>query len=180
MLLCQFFVLAGNRFWFYILMYLEYNTVVVLCCFLVLTGNSFLCYVSTQCTIQLCGCVSFLVMAGNSSLQSEGTATRDQVTLRRLCYASVTKAEVKVTSFEKLELLSATLHICKSMRLKSDLQSEDRGACQHRDPCSSDLDPDLSYFNLHPDPSSFNLDPDLSCFNLDHQIISPKYHEIPL
>ncbi len=27
--LCQFLVLAGNRFWFYILMYLEYNTVVV-------------------------------------------------------------------------------------------------------------------------------------------------------
>jgi hypothetical protein len=33
-LLCQFFVLAGNRFWFYILlMYLEYHTVVVLCYF---------------------------------------------------------------------------------------------------------------------------------------------------
>ena len=30
-LLCQFLVLAGNRFWFYILMYIEYNTVVVLC-----------------------------------------------------------------------------------------------------------------------------------------------------
>jgi hypothetical protein len=30
-LLCQFLVLAGNRFWFYILMYLEYNAVVVLC-----------------------------------------------------------------------------------------------------------------------------------------------------
>ncbi len=30
-LLCQFFVLAGNRFWFYILlMYLEYHTIVVL------------------------------------------------------------------------------------------------------------------------------------------------------
>ncbi len=29
--LCQFLVLVGNRFWFYILMYLEYNTVVVLC-----------------------------------------------------------------------------------------------------------------------------------------------------
>ncbi len=28
--LCQFLVLAGNRFWFYILMYLEYNTIVVL------------------------------------------------------------------------------------------------------------------------------------------------------
>jgi hypothetical protein len=27
--LCQFLVLAGNRFWFYILVYLEYNTVVV-------------------------------------------------------------------------------------------------------------------------------------------------------
>ncbi len=30
-LLCQFLVLAGNRFWFYIITYLEYNTVVVLC-----------------------------------------------------------------------------------------------------------------------------------------------------
>ncbi len=31
-LLCQCFVLAINRFWFYILlMYLEYHTVVVLC-----------------------------------------------------------------------------------------------------------------------------------------------------
>ncbi len=34
MLLCQFFVLAGNRFWSYILLiYLEYHTVVVLCLF---------------------------------------------------------------------------------------------------------------------------------------------------
>ncbi len=64
---CQFLVLAGNRFWFYLLMYLEYNTVVVLCQFLVLAGNSFWCYVRTQCTIQLCGCVSFLVVTGNSS-----------------------------------------------------------------------------------------------------------------
>jgi hypothetical protein len=31
MLLCQFLVLAGNRFGFYILLYLEYNTVVILC-----------------------------------------------------------------------------------------------------------------------------------------------------
>ncbi len=31
-LLCQCFILAGSRFWFYILlMYLEYHTVVVLC-----------------------------------------------------------------------------------------------------------------------------------------------------
>jgi hypothetical protein len=30
-LLCQFLVLAGNRFWFYTLIYLKYNTVVVLC-----------------------------------------------------------------------------------------------------------------------------------------------------
>jgi hypothetical protein len=29
--LCQFLVLAGNRFWLYILLYLEYNTVVVSC-----------------------------------------------------------------------------------------------------------------------------------------------------
>ncbi len=73
MLLCQFLVLAGNRFWCYILMYLEYIIVVVLCLvFLVLAGNSFLCYVSTFCTIQLCGCVSFSVMAENSS-QNENT-----------------------------------------------------------------------------------------------------------
>ncbi len=39
--LCQFLVLAGNRFWFYILMYLEYNAIVVLCYFLVLAGNSY-------------------------------------------------------------------------------------------------------------------------------------------
>ncbi len=39
-LLCQFLVLVRNRFWFYILMYLEYNTVVVLCYFLVLAGNT--------------------------------------------------------------------------------------------------------------------------------------------
>ncbi len=31
--------------------------------FFVLAGNSFW-YVRTQCTIQLCGCVSFLVVAG--------------------------------------------------------------------------------------------------------------------
>jgi hypothetical protein len=30
-LLCQFFALVRNMVWFYILMYLEYNTVVVLC-----------------------------------------------------------------------------------------------------------------------------------------------------
>ncbi len=30
-LLCQFLVLVGNRFWCYILTYLEYNTVVALC-----------------------------------------------------------------------------------------------------------------------------------------------------
>ncbi len=75
-------------FWFwleigfgYILMYLEYHTVLVLCqflcfwreivfgtyvltiqllccvSFLVLAGNGFWCYLRTECTIQLCGCV---------------------------------------------------------------------------------------------------------------------------
>ncbi len=46
-LLCQFLVLAGNRFWFYILTGLEYNTVVALCQFLVLAGNIFWCYIRT-------------------------------------------------------------------------------------------------------------------------------------
>ncbi len=41
MLLCQFLVLGGNRFWFYILMYLEYNTVVRLCQFFGCGGKYF-------------------------------------------------------------------------------------------------------------------------------------------
>jgi hypothetical protein len=53
-------------------MYLEYNIVVVLCWFFVLAGNCFWCYIRTSCTIQLCGCVSFLVVAGNRS-QNENT-----------------------------------------------------------------------------------------------------------
>ena len=69
--LCQFLVLAGNRFWFtYSCRYLEYNTVVVLCqifgCgrkqFLVL--RTYLVY-----NVQLCCCVGFFVVAGNSSYQ---------------------------------------------------------------------------------------------------------------
>ena len=88
-LLCQFFVLVGNRFvlrstimlrccvqffWFWretvfgvlYLWYLLYNTVVQLCQFLVLVGNGFdFTYLRTQSTIQLWCCVSFLVLAGN-------------------------------------------------------------------------------------------------------------------
>ncbi len=41
-LLCQFLVLAGNRFLFYILTQLEYNTVVVLCQFFGSGGKQFL------------------------------------------------------------------------------------------------------------------------------------------
>ena len=54
MLLCQFLVLAGNRFWFYILlMYLEYHTVVVLCLvFLVLARNSFRCFIHMVLIVQ--------------------------------------------------------------------------------------------------------------------------------
>jgi hypothetical protein len=46
--LCQFLVLAGNKFWFYVFMYLEFNK--KLWChvsFLVLVGNSFWCYIRT-------------------------------------------------------------------------------------------------------------------------------------
>ncbi len=32
--------------------------------FLILAGNSFWCYLRTQCTIQLCGCGIFFVVAG--------------------------------------------------------------------------------------------------------------------
>ncbi len=47
-LLCQFLVLVGNRFWLYILL-CTWSTVQLWCCvsFLVLAGNSFWCYVCT-------------------------------------------------------------------------------------------------------------------------------------
>ncbi len=56
-----------GRFWLKILYYyvlgVPYSCGVVLV-FLVLAGNRFCCYVRTWCTIQLCGCVSFSVVAG--------------------------------------------------------------------------------------------------------------------
>ncbi len=56
-LLCQFFVLAGNRFWFYILlMYLEYHTVVVLCWFFwfwreIIFGVTYVLSVQYSCAV---------------------------------------------------------------------------------------------------------------------------------
>ncbi len=68
-LLCQYLVLVGNRFQFYILhiyvVRVQYSWNVGLV-FFNLAGNSFWCYLRTYCTIQLCNCVSFLVVAGNS------------------------------------------------------------------------------------------------------------------
>ncbi len=69
MLLCHFFVLAGNRFWFYILfMYLEYHTVVVLCYFFwfwweIVFGVNYVLSVQYSCAV-----VSFFfVVAGKLS-----------------------------------------------------------------------------------------------------------------
>ena len=75
-LLCQFLVLVGYRFWFYILTYLEYNTVVALCQFFGSGGKQFLVYVRTQCTIQMCGCVSFSVVAGKFYYDRKKSSSR--------------------------------------------------------------------------------------------------------
>ncbi len=48
---------------YYYVLGVPYSCGVVLV-FLVLAGNSFWCFVRTQCTIQLCGCVNFVVVAG--------------------------------------------------------------------------------------------------------------------
>ncbi len=56
-LLCQSLVLVGNRLWFYILMYLKYNTVVVLCQFFGSGGKQFLVLRMTlvyNTVVQLC------------------------------------------------------------------------------------------------------------------------------
>ncbi len=71
---CQFFVMVGNRFWFYILlMYLEYHTVVVLCQFFWF-WREIVFDVTYILSVQYsCGVVSiFLVVSGNSS-QNEST-----------------------------------------------------------------------------------------------------------
>ena len=43
--------------------------------FLVLAGHSFWCYVHTNCTIQLCSCVIFFVVAGKLILYEYLTVT---------------------------------------------------------------------------------------------------------
>jgi hypothetical protein len=68
-LLCQFLVLVGNRF----LVLLTYVLRVQYSCGVVLVFWFWreivfgVTYVLSVCTIQLCGCVSFLVVAENSS-----------------------------------------------------------------------------------------------------------------
>jgi hypothetical protein len=61
-LLCQFYVLAGNRLWFYILlMYLGIRSIKLWCCvvFFGSGGKLFLVFhtYGTYCIIQFCGCV---------------------------------------------------------------------------------------------------------------------------
>ncbi len=61
-----FWFLAGNRFWFYILTYLEYNTVVALCWFFGSGRKYFLVlhtYLVYNTLARLC---QFLVVAGHS------------------------------------------------------------------------------------------------------------------
>ncbi len=83
--------------------------------FLVLAGNSFCRYVCTQCTIQLCGCVSFLVMAGNvittgkksSSHLSGGCAiviTAGKKSSRRDFYAKSSVSNLNVTNLYQFQL----------------------------------------------------------------------------
>ncbi len=94
---CVSFFGSGGKQFLVLRTYLEYNTVVRLChffccgrkinfvriflfnpnflLFLVLAGNSFWCYIHTQCTIQLCGCVSFFVVAGKLILYKYVTVT---------------------------------------------------------------------------------------------------------
>ena len=64
-----FLVLAGNRFWCYIFTYFEYNTVVAFFWFWREINFGLTYVLSAQ---YLCGCVSFLVVAENSS-QNENT-----------------------------------------------------------------------------------------------------------
>jgi hypothetical protein len=65
--LCQFLVLAGNAG--------TRSTLFSGGLFWDRAGNSFWCYVFTCCKIQLCGCVSFFVVAGKLILFKYLTVT---------------------------------------------------------------------------------------------------------
>ncbi len=69
MLLCQFFVLVGNRFWFYILlMYLEYHTVVVLCLVFLVLEREIVFGVTYVLSVQYsCAVVSVILLWRESS-----------------------------------------------------------------------------------------------------------------
>ena len=75
-LLCQFWFWREIGFGctYYYVLRVPYSCGVVLV-FLVLAGNSFWYYVRTQCTIQLCGCVIFFVVAGKLILYEYLTVT---------------------------------------------------------------------------------------------------------
>ncbi len=66
-LLCQFLVPAGNRFWFYILlMYLEYHTVVVLCQFFLIWREILIrTYLVYNTVVRLC---QFFCCGGKANL----------------------------------------------------------------------------------------------------------------
>ncbi len=90
-LLCQFYVLARNRLWFYILMYLGIRSIKLWCCvsFFGSGGKQFLVFhtYGTFCTIQLCGCVSFWfwreIGFGFTYLRTQSTIIH---TILVLCY----------------------------------------------------------------------------------------------
>ncbi len=74
---CFSFLFQGEidfGFTYYYVLRVPYSCGVVLV-FFVLAGNSFWCYVRTQCTIQMCGCVCFFVAAGKLILYKYLTVT---------------------------------------------------------------------------------------------------------
>ena len=62
-------------------MYLEYNTVAVLCQFFGSGGKSFLVLRTYLVYKQLCGCVSFLVVAGSCSLNENTFLQKNHIGL---------------------------------------------------------------------------------------------------
>ncbi len=75
-LLCQFLVLAGNRFWFYILMYLEYNTVVMLCQFFGSGGKQFLTFCTNLVYNTLVRLCQFFGCGGKQFSKCEHVSTK--------------------------------------------------------------------------------------------------------
>ncbi len=172
-LLCQSFALAGNRFWVYILLCTQ-SIIQLWCCvnFFGSGGKQFLGYVHTQSTIQLCGCVIFLVVVGKLILYKFYLFNQNfllfLVLAGNFVIAYVLSVQYSCAVVSVLLLLRESLFCTNTLQSQLFLKNIENFLCKKNDPI----------LNL------LTRRPTLSCFvwiyNHTVTIVSQKYQELCL